>query len=232
MMRLLSLLLLTTAVVAPAHANLTVHPMRTSVEVRKGAQIRVYSQSPQPQYVQLRLRRILDPAGEDEREVEVDPAEAAIAITPARFALAGGGNRLIRVVPLQPVEQEQAYRIYVEGVRGPEVASQAVGAPAAAQAQVGVSLVWGALVNVLPAAGQVQLQLREGVLSNTGSLRIGVTTVAECDGAHCTAHTVSRSLYPGGTMPLPFVPAEGRSVQLRYQLTGDGYREHLHTLSP
>lgn len=230
MMRLLSLLLLTTAVVAPVHANLTVHPMRTSVEVRKGAQIRVYSQSPQPQYVQLRLRRILDPAGEDEREVDVDPAEAAIAITPARFALAGGGNRLIRVVPLQPVEQEQAYRIYVEGVRGPEATPPQAGAPSAVQ--VGVSLVWGALVNVLPAAGQVQLHLHEGVLSNTGSLRIGVTTVAECDGARCTAHTVSRSLYPGGTMPLPFVPAEGRSLQLRYQLTGDGYREHLHTLPP
>ena len=26
----------------PAHANLTVHPMRTSVDVKKGAQIRIY----------------------------------------------------------------------------------------------------------------------------------------------------------------------------------------------
>lgn len=110
----LSLLL----VLPGANANLTVHPMRSSVEVKKGTHIRVYSQSTQPQYVQASLRRIDNAADSNEIEVEVDPSEAAIAVTPGKFALAGGGNRLIRVIPLQPVDRETAYRVYFEGVRG------------------------------------------------------------------------------------------------------------------
>lgn len=213
------------------HANLTVHPMRTSVDAGRGAQIRVYSQSPQPQYVQASLRRIVDPAGMDEQEVEVEPGEAAIAVTPGKFALAGGGNRLVRLVPLHPVQQETAYRVYFEGVRGPEEA--AADADDAARASVGVSLVWGALVNVLPADGQVRLQLRGDVLHNTGTLRLGITSVAVCSAnGSCTAHDISRSLYPGSTLRLPFVVTPNHTVQLRYRLTRGGHREHVQTLAP
>lgn len=213
------------------HANLTVHPMRTSADARRGAQIRVYSQSPQPQYVQASLRRIVDPAGAGEHEVEVEPSEAAIAITPGKFALAGGGNRLVRLVPLHPVQQETAYRVYFEGVRGPEEAS--TDADDSARASVGVSLVWGALVNVLPADGQVGLQLRGNVLHNTGTLRLGITSVAVCGtNGSCIAHDVSRSLYPGASLQLRFPIEAGNILQLRYRLTRDGHREHVQTLAP
>ncbi|WP_447595464.1 pilus assembly protein [Stenotrophomonas rhizophila] len=226
-LRLLPLLLLWAA---PVHANLTVHPMRTWVDAKRGAQIRVYSQSTQPQYVQLSIRRIVDPADANEQEVEVEPGEAALAITPGKFALAGGGNRLIRVIPLQPVEQETAYRVYFEGVRGPEDA--AVEVAEGTQASVGVNLVWGALVNVLPADGSVDVRVQDGQLRNTGTLRLGITSVATCDGSRCTAHDVSRSLYPGNALQLPFAVQPGHTVQLRYRLTRDGYREHVQTLVP
>ncbi|WP_445514039.1 pilus assembly protein [Stenotrophomonas sp. 3(2025)] len=214
----------------PAHANLTVHPMRTSVDAKKGAQIRIYSQSTQPQYVQASIKRIVDPAGAGEQEVEVEPNEAAIAITPGKFALAGGGNRLIRVIPLQPVEKETAYRVYFEGMRGPDGADPA-GEGETAQANVGVSLVWGALVNVLPAQSTMDVQVEGSHLRNTGTLRVGVTSIADCDGARCTAHDVSRSLYPGSTLQLPFPVQPGHTLQLRYRLTRDGYREHVHNVA-
>lgn len=214
----------------PAHANLTVHPMRTSVDAKKGAQIRIYSQSTQPQYVQASIKRIVDPAGADEQEVEVEPNEAAIAITPGKFALAGGGNRLIRVIPLQPVEKETAYRVYFEGMRGPDGADHA-GEGETAQANVGVSLVWGALVNVLPAQSTMDVQVEGNHLRNTGTLRVGVTSIADCDGARCTVHDVSRSLYPGSALELPFPLQPGHTLQLRYRLTRDGYREHVHNVA-
>lgn len=214
----------------PAHANLTVHPMRMSVDAKKGAQIRIYSQSTQPQYVQASIKRIVDPAGEGEQEVEVEPNEAAIAITPGKFALAGGGNRLIRVIPLQPVEKETAYRVYFEGVRGPERADPA-GEGEKAQANVGVSLVWGALVNVLPAQSTMDVQVEGNQLRNTGTVRVGITSIADCDGARCTAHDVSRSLYPGSALELPFALQPGHTLQLRYRLTRDGYREHVHNVA-
>lgn len=213
----------------PAHANLTVHPMRTSVEARKGAQIRVYSQSTTAQYVQASIRRIDDPASADEREVEIEPADAAITITPAKFALAGGANRLIRVIPLQPVEKETAYRVYFEGVRGPDDAE--LDDPAT-RAAVGMSLVWGALVNVVPANGRVDVRVQGSSLINAGTLRVGLTSVADCDATGaCTAHDVSRSLYPGASLQLPFTPKPGNRLQLRYRLTRDGYREHVQALS-
>ena len=214
----------------PAHANLTVHPMRTSVDAKRGTQIRVYSQSTQPQYIQASLRRIVDPAGAQESEVEVEPGDAAIAVTPGKFALSGGGNRLIRVIPLQPVERETAYRVYFEGVAGPEASSAE--AKQQAEAKVGVNLVWGALVNVLPHDGTVLPRVQGNTLRNDGTLRLGITSIADCVGSRCTAHDVSKSLYPGSTLELPFAVEAGHTVQLRYRLTRDGYREHVQTLTP
>lgn len=214
----------------PAQANLTVHPMRTSVDAKRGTQIRVYSQSTQPQYIQASLRRIVDPAGAQESEVEVEPGDAAIAVTPGKFALSGGGNRLIRVIPLQPVERETAYRVYFEGVAGPEASSAE--AKEQAEAKVGVNLVWGALVNVLPHDGTVLPRVQGNTLRNDGTLRLGITSIADCVGSRCTAHDVSKSLYPGSTLELPFAVEAGHTVQLRYRLTRDGYREHVQTLTP
>ncbi|WP_313140527.1 pilus assembly protein [Stenotrophomonas sp.] len=214
----------------PAYANLTVHPMRTSVEGKRSAQIRVYSQSTQAQYVQASLRRIDNPASAEEREVEIEPNEAAITITPGKFALSGGGNRLIRLIPLQLVDKETAYRVYFEGVRGPEETER--DGDGTSRANVGVSLVWGALVNVLPANGEVSLRLQGNTLHNTGTLRVGITSIAECSSAGaCTAHDVSHSLYPDAGLELPFQPKPGSTLQLRYRLTRDGYREHVQTVA-
>ena len=168
---LFCLLPLGALLVPPAQANLTIHPVRTTVDAKRGAQIRVYSQSTQPQYVQVRLLRINNPAEAGEEEIEVEAADAAIAITPGKFALSGGGNRLIRVIPLQAVEKEAAYRIYFEGVKGPD-GTILEGDEQAAQANVGVSLVWGALVNVVPTDGVVDVRLRGDTLHNDGTLRL------------------------------------------------------------
>lgn len=226
----LSVLPLSLLLALPAQANLTVHPMRSSVDAKRGTQIRIYSQSTKPQYIQASLKRIDDAADPGEHEVDVESSEAAIAITPGKFALAGGGNRLIRVIPLQPVQQETAYRVYFEGVRGPD--ETGVDSTESAQANVGVNLVWGALVNVLPADGTVLPRVHGRTLRNEGTLRLGITSIADCEGTRCTAHAVSRSLYPGSELTLPFEVLPGHSVQLRYRLSRDGYREHVQTLTP
>jgi len=234
MKKLLFCLLPLSALLAPpvAHANLSIHPMRAAVDGKRGTQIRVYSHSTQPQYVQARLLRISNPAQADEEEVEMEAADAAVAITPGKFALSGGGNRLIRVIPLRSVEKEVAYRVYFEGVRGPD-GTLLEGDEQAAQANVGVSLVWGALVNVLPANGNVDLQLQGDTLRNTGTLRVGITGVTECSaGGACTPHDLSKSLYPEAALKLPFQPQPGSTLRLQYRLSSDGHREHVTTLAP
>ncbi|HEL3738778.1 TPA: pilus assembly protein [Stenotrophomonas maltophilia] len=229
---LFCLLPLSVLLAPPVHANLSIHPMRAAVDTKRGTQIRVYSHSTQPQYVQARLLRISNPAEVGEEEMEVEAADAAVAITPAKFALSGGGNRLIRVIPLRAVEKEAAYRVYFEGVRGPD-GTLLEDDEQAAQANVGVSLVWGALVNVLPANGSVDLQLQGDTLRNVGNLRVGITGLAECsaDGV-CKPHDFAKSLYPDAELKLPFLPQPDSTLQLHYRLSKDGYRDHTTTLAP
>jgi len=232
MKKLLFCLLPVSALLAlPAYANLSIHPMRAAVDAKRGTHIRVYSQSTIPQYVQTRLRRIVNPATPAEEEQEMEASDAAIAITPGKFALSGGGNRLIRVIPLQQVQKETAYRLYFEGVRGPDDAP--LEDDEGAQANIGVSLVWGALVNVTPDDGVVDLRLQDNTLHNTGTLRVGIIGAEECTAAGtCTPHPVSHSLYPDAALTLPFQLQPGNSLQLRYRLTRDGYREHVRTIEP
>lgn len=216
-----------------AHANLTVHPMRVAVEHQRGAQVRVYSQSAQTQYVQASVKRIVDPASGHEQEVDIEPGQLdAIAVTPGKFALAGGGNRLVRVIPLATVTEETAFRVYFEGVRGEGDESTAPLDEGAA-AQVGVSLVWGALVHVLPADPLADMRLDGAVLHNTGNVRLGVTTVEHCIAkARCETHEVERSIYPGQQWPLPFTASSGDRVRVHYRLSHAGYRAHQRDLTP
>lgn len=216
-----------------AHANLSVHPMRIAVEHQRGAQVRVFSQSSQTQYVQASVKRIVDPASGHEQEVAIEPGQLdAIAITPGKFALAGGGNRLVRVIPLASVEQETAYRVYFEGVRADSDESTTPVDDGAA-AQVGVSLVWGALVHVLPADPIPDMRLDGATLHNTGNVRLGVTTVEHCVAkARCETHEIEHSVYPGQQWPLPFTAAAGDRVRVHYRLSHAGYRSHQRELQP
>ncbi|TGY37078.1 fimbria/pilus periplasmic chaperone [Stenotrophomonas maltophilia] len=226
-------LLLALLPAAPALANLNVHPMRVHAEAGKTATVRVHSQSPQPQYVQATVKRILHPATEDEQEVDEAIGSATVmAVTPGKFGLAGGGNRLVRIIPLQPVQEETAFRVYFEGVLGPDDSEPAVQVQGTG-ATLGVSLVWGVLVNVLPADGRVEMQLEGDRLVNRGTLRLGVNHVQDCDASGvCTSHEVKRSLYPGAAMTLPFVPRPGGRVEIDYRLSHAGYRDHHQTLLP
>jgi hypothetical protein len=216
-----------------AHANLTVHPMRVAVEHQRGAQMRVHSQSAQTQYVQATVKRIIDPATDHESEVDIEPGQLdAIAVTPGKFALAGGGNRLVRVIPLGTVTQETAYRVYFEGVRGDadETSAHIEEGPAA---QVGLSLIWGTLVHVLPADPLADMRLEGATLHNTGNLRLGVTTVERCVAKNrCESHDIQHSIYPGRQLELPFTATSDDRVRVHYRLSHAGYRTHQRELSP
>lgn len=229
-LRCTAALLLFLLPVAPLWANLDVHPMRVHVDAGRTTSVRVHAQSPRTQYVRATVKRVVGPATEAEHEVDEPPGEkAAIAATPAMFALAGGGSRLVRVIALAPVAEETAFRVYFEGVRG-ESADAPPDALDTAGATLGVSLVWGVLVNALPADGRVDMQLADGQLHNRGTLRLGVLRIEHCTGAVCTPHEIQRSVYPGAALALPFPLASGSRLRVHYRLSRDGYREHRQTL--
>lgn len=230
--RLVALLLSMGALSPAAHANMTIYPMRVALQTDKPAEMRVYSKSAQPQFVKITLKEIVDPATAQEQEIDVSSgARAPLLLSPGKFALPGGGNRVVRVIPLLDVEKETAYRAYFEAVKGDEPST--LDAPVeGADASVSVNLVWGTLISLLPRDGVAAMALRGDALHNTGTLKLGLLGVAECTGTVCTPHELSRSLYPGQQLKLPFTPRAGQRIELRYRLTADGFKEHTHTLAP
>lgn len=217
---------------SPALANLSVHPMRLPIQDKRGGQIRVYSQTPRVQYVQVKVQKVLHPATPQEEQVDVAPGLLeGIAVTPGKFVLGGGGNRLVRVIPLASVSEETAYRVYFEGVRPPsEMGTEEE--PETATANVGVSLVWGALVHLIPPQPVPDMRIEGRDLVNIGNVRLGVTTIQACTaGKECADHTLDHSVYPGERVALPFDPTAQR-LTVTYKLSYAGYRDHQRVLAP
>lgn len=231
--RMLALLVLM-ANIGLANANLNVYPMRVSAEPGRHAEVRVTSQSPNPQYVRVVIKRVLKVGTPEEHEVDVEGgARASLLASPAKFAIPGGGSRLVRLIPLKELTEEGAFRAYVEAVGDDGTESSIdLDLEKGTSAGLSVKLTWGVLVHVLPKNGQMNLQLEGNSLHNTGTLRVGITGVAECDGNHCSEHSWEGALYPGRQATLPFERTAGRTVRLRYRLSNDPYQEREHVLVP
>nr|WP_313508402.1 pilus assembly protein [Stenotrophomonas geniculata] len=231
--RMLALLLLLTNA-GIAHANLSVYPMRVSAEPGRHAEVRVTSQSPKPQYVQVVIKQVLDAGTSEEREIDVEGgARAPLMPSPSKFALPGGGSRLVRLIPLQDLAEEGVFRAYVESVDGGIAeGADAVAPGQGANAGLNVNLIWGVLVHLLPKNGHVDLRLEGNALRNAGNVRVGIAGIAECDGKNCHEHPWKGALYPGRQAVLPFERTPDRNVKLRYRLSQDPYQEHTRTLMP
>lgn len=218
--------------IAPhAHANMSVSPMRATVEQGARTDVRVHSQSAEPQFVRVQLKEIVDPGTPDEREVDLaGGARAPLVASPAKFALAAGGNRLVRLVALADVEKERVLRAYFEGV--PPDVEPGEEDLTSSSAGLQLNLIWGVLVHLLPKDGVVDMQLEGNVLRNTGTLRLGLTGASECSGGDCIEHEFRASVFPDAQYRLPFQPAPGRSLTLRYHLSRDRYQVHTRNLQP
>ncbi|VVE11456.1 hypothetical protein PAQ31011_02672 [Pandoraea aquatica] len=216
----------------PVHANVTISPIAsviTGVAGGKGqvSVIRVTSQSPQTQYVDVSVKRIVDPATDAEHEVPVSLLEGTgLVASPAKFVLAGGATRLVRVVSLGRPTVETAYRVYFRPVAAPEGVRDADAASDSDLTHdVQVSFVWGALVRVAPEKAAPGLARSEDNLSvrNTGNVRAHVRAIGRCEGEagrECDWLDVGRSVYPGQTQPIPDALRHA-PVRIQYLVDGE-----------
>ncbi|ODP33911.1 hypothetical protein A9762_16540 [Pandoraea sp. ISTKB] len=211
---------------APAMANVTISPIASVIAGERSTSgvIRVTSQSPQTQYVEVTVKRIVAPATEGEHEVPVSLSEGdGLVVSPAKFVLAGGATRQIRVVPLGRPDIETAYRVYFRPAATPDPAQDASG-PTDFDPDVQVSFVWGALVRVAPQRPSPRLARSRdnGLIENTGNVRAHVSAVGRCTGeadTTCTWEDIGRSVYPGQTQALPGTLRDA-TVRIRYLVDG------------
>ncbi|WP_261314133.1 fimbrial protein [Burkholderia multivorans] len=207
-------------------ANMLVYPMTTTIGRDSGstAQLRVYSKSEVTQYVKVSIKRVVDPGTPHEHEVAVSRVGSnAIAISPAKFVLAAGGSRLVRVIPLGTPHKEALYRVYLQPVPAPDVDGAASDAQGDLAGQVAFSLIWAPLVHVMPKVSDPALTLSHGKLFNTGNVRVGVLETGECglekDASSCRWHKVERSVYPDQNIEVKNI-SQAPFLRVRYRVTG------------
>lgn len=179
------------AISGPLHAAMYVYPMEASVGEKGSSQIRVISQDKDVQFVRIKLKKIINPATNNEKEIDSDMSDAnQLIVTPQKLALAAGGERLVRIVAINLPEKETTWRVYFEGVNEDAYnlrPGEKQNAPG--DAHVGVSIIWGALVHVAPqkVIASVEYSPSSGSLINTGTVRIPVKELGTCRSASdCT----------------------------------------------
>lgn len=216
------------AIAAPASvANMVVYPMTTKIgnEQDGVTQIQIFSKTDKVQYVKTRVAKVVNPAMQDEHEVDVS-ADAGLVVSPQRLVLTPGSNRTVRIISDSVPTEEIVYRVYFEPVNAPADAIEVESADGpAVKSQIGVSLIWGALVRVLPDNRNLQATLSAdgSKLHNGGNVRIGVLEVGHCTSgseSDCKWTDVQKSVYPGQSLSIDSANRTG-SVVIRYQTTAD-----------
>ncbi|MBC3347610.1 fimbrial protein TcfA [Pseudomonas sp. SWRI196] len=235
----LALLMLGFGLSSPAAANLVVYPMTSTIGVEQDGigQIQLHSKSDKVQYIKVSVVQIQRPGTPDEHESPLSPADTlGIVVSPQRTVLAPGASRTVRIIAQAMPSEETVYRVYFEPVAAPQDLATEDDGPEGIQPKIGVNLIWGALVRLLPDDRQMSVGLQQSgdALRNDGNVRIGVLQLGSCTDAKgekdCIWNDVNRSLYPGSTLPVQAAGAKG-NLLMRF-VTSDDKRPRTLAVLP
>jgi len=145
--------------------------------------------------------------------------ENALVVTPQKIAVAAGGERIIRLITLSPQQKETTWRVYFESV-SEDIFSNEVTRKKEKSAEVGVSIVWGALVHVAPNTfkpGLIFNSTTEKVINN-GTVRIPFKEVGICDtSGKCIWKKDNSTIYPDTEVRISaFNSAPKGSYKIKY----------------
>ncbi|MBU9844766.1 fimbrial protein [Rahnella ecdela] len=205
-----------------ASAGMTVYPMETAVGETGSAQIRVMSQDDKVQFIRITVKKITEPGTKNEKEIPAGVADqSALVVTPQKLALTPGGERIVRLVSLFPPTKEATWRVYFESV-SEEVfdGHSQTSEPVHSSADVGVSVVWGALIHVAPVNPWVSLKYKPAsdVIINEGTVRVPIKEIATCNsGNNCVWKTLKATIYPSTEVHLPkMILTAGKTYRIKY----------------
>lgn len=184
------------------HGAMTVYPMETEIGKNGTAQIKVLSQSDEVQFIKISVKKIINPGVQGEKEVESNiSTEQALIVTPQKLVLTAGSERIVRLVSLTPQKYESTWRVYFEEVSENVFKSELEGRVVPKKrAEVGVSIIWGALIHVAPSQPEARLAciIDSNNVVNTGTLRLQLKEFAICNASgECQWRNEKTTVYPG-----------------------------------
>lgn len=205
-----------------ASAGISVYPIEVNLGNSGNTKIEVMSQSDKVSFVKVSEKKIINAGTPQEKEVGVEGVDdGGLIITPLKLAITPGSSRIVRLVTLNPPEKETTWRVYIQEVSAEEFNSVDNNKPQRkASAEVGVNIVWGALVHVLPRRPVFSLGFdpKSGMIFNTGNSRIKIQQIGECSSkGNCVWKKSGASVYPDTHVNVfPFKYNPGASYKVRF----------------
>lgn len=188
------------ALAAPfSYANMSVYPMSVDMSNEGENSVQIISRTSDVQYVKTTVLNITDIGTGHEKETEVKTGDpGAIVVMPPKFALPGGAIKMVRLVAMEPAQEETTYRIKFEAV--PQL-DELLEDTQKTKSQLTINLIWGVLVSVPPQNPQLKMDLlADGKISNTGNQRFKILKIGLCNKSQpdrkCTWQDVDRNIYP------------------------------------
>lgn len=181
------------------YANMSVYPMAVDMNNQGESSVRVISRTSDVQYIKTSILNITGIGTGQEKETEIKNGDpTAIVVMPPKFALPAGATKMIRLVVMEPVQEETTYRVKFEAV--PQLDDPLEGTKDT-KSQLTINLIWGVLVSVQPENPQLKMNLlADGKITNTGNQRFKILKTGLCKKSQsdkdCVWQDVDKNIYP------------------------------------
>jgi len=191
--------ILAATIVPAAHANMSVYPMAVDMNDQGEGSVRVISRTNEVQYIKSTVLSISGRNTPQEKEIEAPVGGATgLVVMPPKFALPAGSSKMVRLVSMEPVQEETTWRVKFEAV--PQLDDEAV-ADKSVKTQLTLNLIWGVLVSVPPAHPQLKMSLQSaGQIRNDGNQRFKILKIGLCKKSQaekdCVWQEVNQNIYP------------------------------------
>ncbi|WP_241585913.1 fimbrial protein [Rosenbergiella epipactidis] len=216
-----------------ASCAMYIYPMEVAIGMKGASQIKVISQDNDVQFIKVNLKKIVQPGTAQEHEESSDNTSAAgLVITPEKIALAASSQRVVRLVSIFPPKKETTWRAYFESVNEANL----IPLPGSDRnlsktANLGVNVVWGALIHVAPEKVITSLKIVDetGKVSNEGTIRIAIDELGICDkSGECQWKKISSTVYPDTVITLKGISFDkNKEYHIKYNNWITGKNEEL-----
>ncbi|MHC9513935.1 fimbria/pilus periplasmic chaperone [Enterobacter mori] len=180
-------------------ANMSVYPMAVDMNDQGEGSVRVISRTNDVQYIKTTVLSVTGRNTPLEKETEVvGNGSTGLVVMPPKFALPAGSSKMVRLISMEPVQEETTWRVKFEAI--PQLDDDAL-TDKNIKTQLTVNLIWGVLVSVPPAHPQLNMSLQPaGQIRNDGNQRFKIGKVGLCKKSQtekeCVWQDVNENIYP------------------------------------
>ncbi|WP_254311031.1 hypothetical protein [Rahnella aceris] len=123
-------------------ANITVSPMKVTLNERHATTLVISSKSETTQYIQGKITEVHNPGTAEENETPAPQgAQNSLVVSPLKFGLPAGNSQPVRIVGLGESNEEKIYRVHFQSMTPEEFKNPASNKNFTSE--LNLTIVWG-----------------------------------------------------------------------------------------